>query len=369
MNKRILFYVGHPAHYHNIRNLCAELDKKGFNILIVAREKDVLYKLLEECPYQKILIGAGKDKSKLSVALHLVKREWQMLKIALRFKPKLMLGTDMIITHVGKVLNIPSYILNEDDAEAVPLFAKLAYPLATGIFCPLPCSVGKYTSKKIGYAGYHELAYLHPDYFKPDAEKVRQLMQNGKPYFLLRFVELTAHHDTGKKGIDRNLAKELINILSEKGNVFISSERKLERDFDSYRITIRPEDMHHALYYASAFIGDSQTMTAEAAVLGTPSFRFNDFVGQLGYLEELEHKWQLTFGYKTNQREQFLQKVKNFVSVDMNKANWQQCRNEMLKHNVNLTALLLWFIEEYPTSAKEVKTNSDYYKRFIHNPF
>ncbi len=35
-------------------------------------------------------------------------------------------------------------------------------------------------------------------------------------------------------------------------------------------------------------------MIAEAAVLGTPSIRFNDFVGKLGYLEDLEHKYGLT---------------------------------------------------------------------------
>lgn len=29
-------------------------------------------------------------------------------------------------------------------------------------------------------------------------------------------------------------------------------------------------------------------MAAEATILGTPSIRFNDFVGKLGYLEELE---------------------------------------------------------------------------------
>jgi predicted glycosyltransferase len=48
------------------------------------------------------------------------------------------------------------------------------------------------------------------------------------------------------------------------------------------------------------YIGDSQTMTAEAAVLGTPAIRFNDFVGELSYLEELEYTFDLTYGIKTN---------------------------------------------------------------------
>jgi predicted glycosyltransferase len=309
--KKILFYVGHPAHYHNIRNLAARLEKKGFSVLVVAREKDVLFRLLENCPFETILIGGAAGHSRLHKAAHLFNRELQMIAIARKHKPMLMMGTDMIITHVGKLLGIPSFILNEDDAEAVPLFARLAYPMATGIFCPSCCSVGKYTNKKIGYAGYHELAYLHPDYFTPERSRIETLFKDNKPYYLLRFVDLTAHHDVGKKGIHKELALRIIQLLSEKGTVYISSERKLEPEFESYRIAIHPQDIHHALYYADLFLGDSQTMTAEAAVLGTSSLRFNDFVGKLAYLDELEHRWQLTFGFTTNREDLLLMKVRN----------------------------------------------------------
>lgn len=64
--------------------------------------------------------------------------------------------------------------------------------------------------------------------------------------------------------------------------------------------------IHHAMAFAKMYIGDSQTMAAEAAVLGTPSIRFNDFVGEIGYLEELENTYQLTFGIMTSDRENLL---------------------------------------------------------------
>ena len=365
--KKILFYVGHPAHYHNIKNLAALLEKKNFDVLIVARQKDVLFRLLEDCPYEKVLIGGAKGNSKISKAAHLFLRELKMINIVRKHKPMMMLGTDMIITHVGKLLGIPSFILNEDDAEAVPLFAKLAYPLATGIFAPIPCSTGKYQSKKIAYAGYHELAYLHPDYFKPDKSKIINLIKDNKPYYLLRFVDLTAHHDVGKKGIHKTLAWEIIKRLSAKGNVFITSERKLENEFEPYRITIHPNDMHHGLYFADLFVGDSQTMTAEAAVLGTPSLRFNDFVGKLGYLEELAHKWKLTFGFKTNEEKKLLAKIDEMLSQQDLKNEWQQKKQTMLKQNVNLTELLDWFITGYPQAFSDAKSNPEFYKRFIHS--
>ena len=46
------------------------------------------------------------------------------------------------------------------------------------------------------------------------------------------------------------------------------------------------------------FIGDSQTMTSEAAVLGTPAIRCNSFVNRISYLEEEENTYELTFGFK-----------------------------------------------------------------------
>ena len=48
--------------------------------------------------------------------------------------------------------------------------------------------------------------------------------------------------------------------------------------------------------FASLYIGDSQTMAAEAGVLGVPFVRFNDFVGRIGYLRELEDVYRLGFG-------------------------------------------------------------------------
>ena len=55
-------------------------------------------------------------------------------------------------------------------------------------------------------------------------------------------------------------------------------------------------------------------MAAECAVLGTPSIRFNDFVGKLGYLEELELEYGLTFGIKTSDPEKLLDMANNYIS-------------------------------------------------------
>ena len=66
--------------------------------------------------------------------------------------------------------------------------------------------------------------------------------------------------------------------------MYITSERELPEEFEKYRIKIKVNDIAHAIYFAELLIADSQTMSAEAAVLGTPYIRYNDFIGKISYL-------------------------------------------------------------------------------------
>ena len=353
--KRFLFYLGHPAHYHNISIVAANLREKGHEILLVARAKDVLFDLLEGTDFNVIYLKPKKGNNKLSLIKTVVKREFKLFSIANKFKPNLLIGTDIVITHVGKLLGIPSIVLNEDDALEVPFLAKYGFKYASKVFSPESCDISPYNHKKFAYKGYHELAYLHPDHFMPDQSKIFGLSEDGKPFFILRFAELTAHHDEGKKGITNELAHQLIDVLSPFGRVYITSERKLEPDLDSYRIKLHPKDIHHALHFAHMYIGDSQTMAAEAAVLGTPSIRFNDFVGKLGYLEELEHKFQLTHGIHTSQPGMLLAKVKELLNVENLNIIYKERRDKMTASCVNVAELWTRCFEAYPNLSDSEK--------------
>lgn len=338
--KTYLFYLGHPAHYHNISVVIKEMVAEDCNIVLVARAKDVLFSLLENLPHTIIFLPPKKGKNKLALIVEVLKRQLTLTKLCLKYKPKLLVGTDIVITHIGKLLKIPAVILNEDDAKEVPLLAKFGFKYATAVFSPNCCNISPYNHKKISYNGYHELAYLHPNYFVPDKSKISSLFVANKPYFILRFAELTAHHDKGKKGINLSIAKKLIEKLTPFGQVFITSERKLETELESYRIKIHPTAMHHALFFANMYIGDSQTMAAEAAVLGTPSIRFNDFVGKLGYLEELEHRYQLTFGISTSNTDALFKKVDELLNTPNLADEFEQRKQKMLASTEDV--MLLW---------------------------
>ena len=364
MSKRFLFYLGHPAHYHNIAKAAEVLTERGHQIILVAREKDVLFKLLENTPWTVEYLKARKGQSKAALVKTILSREGKMWRLVRKYKPDLLVGTDIVITHVGRALKVPSLVLNEDDAKEVPFLAKFGFKYASAVLSPDSCNIAPFEHKKVSYPGYHELAYLHPNHFTPDPKRVEALSPDGKPYFILRFAELSAHHDEGRTGITTTLANEIIAQLLPLGRVYITSERKLEPEFEKHRILIKPKDIHHALFGARMYIGDSQTMAAEAAVLGTPAIRFNDFVGKLGYLEELEHRFGLTKGITTDHPEELLETLKDWLGKPDLEEQWDRKRTHMLKETIDVCAFFVWFFETFPDSKKVVDSEVDWASRF-----
>ncbi len=337
--------MGHPAHYHNVKFVARDLHDQGHKIIFVARAKDVLFQLLNGIPYKTIYLKGRNSSSKAGLIWSVFKREIRMLGICLKYKPTILIGTDIVITHVAKLLGKKSIVINEDDAKEVPFLAKYGFKYSTKTLSPHCCNITPYEDKKIGYLGYHELAYLHPDFFQPNSSKIDQLKVPGD-YFILRFAQLNAHHDDGRTGITDTLALKVIDKLTQFGTVFISSERKLATKLEPYRIQIDPRDIHDVMWGAKMYIGDSQTMAAEAAVLGTPSIRFNDFVGKLGYLEELERRFGLTRGISTDQPERLLSTIDELLSTDDLKESWEKKRQIMLAECDNVHRVWLNLIED-----------------------
>jgi predicted glycosyltransferase len=136
----------------------------------------------------------------------------------------------------------------------------------------------------------------------------------------------------------------LIRILSEYGKPLITSERPLSNDLEQFRLFIEPEEIHHYLGCARFIIGDSQTMSAEAAVLGTPYIRFNDFVGKIGYLEELENKYKLGYGIPTSQTDSLIEKTRELIYETENPLVFKERRELMLKDKSNAADFLFNYI-------------------------
>ena len=358
---KALFQISHPAHFHLFRHTIEALKKDGHEVAVVIRPKDVLEQLCINAGWKFLKVKErSRTAGRLGQAFSIIRRTIEVFRIVRRERPDILIGSDGVLAYVGKFSGIPAIDCEEDDAEATPLNARLFYPWFTDIIAPDCCSVGKWTAKKIPVASYHELAYLHPHHYTARRDKVvRYGIDPDKPYFLMRFVQLTAYHDVGIHGINSEIAERLIEILSPYGPVYISSERPMEERFESFRIKIDPIDMHDVMFYASLYIGDSQTMAAEAGVLGVPFVRFNDFVGRLSYLNELENRYQLGFGHKTDDVDGLFASVQRWLDTPDRKAVCALRRQQMLEDKIDYAAFLIWFIENYPESSRIMSVNPD----------
>lgn len=361
---KYLFQLNHPAHYHLFKNTIKLLKNNGHKVSILARQKDILIELLKDEDYEVLKVEKGNS---LVEKLKLIKHsQSEILEYTKKINPDIIIGTGDF-SYVTKKLGVPSIFCGEDDAKLnLLLFAwtLITYKNFSTILAPFGVDNSIWNKKTTFYHGYQKLAYLHPNQFSPNKQIVEKYFSSEKPYFLLRFAKLNAYHDVNAKGINTQIAQNLIDILIKYGDVYITSERELEPQFEKYRLNIDPLDIHHIMAFSKLYVGDSQSMAVEAAMLGVPSVRFNDFAGKISVLEELEHKYGLTFGIKTDKPELLYQKINELLAYPDLREEFQKRRQKMISDKIDVTAFLVWFIENYPESAKIMKENPDYQFNF-----
>lgn len=358
----ILIDINHPAHVHLLRNTYKILVGHGHKIVVAVKEIPSAMKLLDLYGIPYINIGKKDDAIGKKGVDQLV-YDSRLLKIVHENHIDIGLGSSINIPHVSKLSRMKSVILDDDDDEVEPLFVKFGHPFADAILTP--CAITRKSKKAIYVASYHELAYLHPKRFVPNAKVLQDVgIEEGEPYFILRFNAFKAHHDMGESGLSIENKHHLVDCLKSKGKVFITTERNIDDEFKPYQLTVSPEKAHSLMYYATMFVGDSQTMTSEAAVLGTPALKSNSFAGRLSVPNELEQKYNLCYSFQPSQMEAFFEKVEELLALPDLKGEWGKRRNRMLVDKIDYTGFLVWFVENYPKSRQLLIDNPDYQYEF-----
>lgn len=348
---KILISVNHPAHVHLFKNFIWKMEEKGHQFLIVARDKDKTIELLEKLGFTYILTGKAQTTPS-GYLRELIVRIKKFYTIIGDFKP------DIVLTQMDPSIGFASFLRKVPyiclaDSEPAGLILTSTMPFTQAVLTPSSFrkNLGK---KQIIYSGYKELAYLHPGIFTPNISILDELgVRVGDPYIIIRFVSWSAHHDIGEHGIKNKLA--IVKQLEQYGRVFISSESKLSEELEKYALKISPEKIHDVLYFARLLFCDSQTMTTEAGVLGTPAVRCNSFVGSddMGNFIELEKKYHLIYNFSDENTA--LNCSISLLKKPGLKREWKERRNKLLSEKIDVTAFMIWFVENYPQSISEIK--------------
>jgi hypothetical protein len=193
----------------------------------------------------------------------------------------------------------------------------------------------------VKYPGYKQTAYLHPNHFKPDRGVLDALgVAPGERFFLLRLVDMVASHDGGESGVPAAVKQTLLARLRERGRVFITHEGELPAELQPLRFPLPPDKLHDALAFADLLIGDSATMAAEAAVLGTPNLHLSSWSGRLALLREIEERYGLMFAFRLGDAAGLLARLERWLAEPNLRQSLAGGHRRLLADNVDVAE---WF--------------------------
>ncbi len=339
---KIVFDLNHPAHVHKLKNIIWDLEKKGHDILITASDKDLTYFLLDKYGFDYKKVGSY-GSSFMDKLVNIPILDYKMYEITKEFHPDVFVGISSIrAAHVSRLLHRISITL-DDTEHAVE--GRMLYKPFTNVILTPSSFLSNLGQKQKKFNGYFELAYLHPQFFKPNKSVLEDLgLSKNEHFIILRFVSFTAIHDIGQNGIKNKLL--FIKKMEKYGRVLITSEKKLPIDLENYRVSISPEKIHSLLSLADMYVGEGAAMAAEAAILGVPSFYISTLASQMGNFIELENKYHLLSSFSNSNIAE--KKIEHLMSGKNVKTQWLIKKENMLNDKINVVKYITDFIETYP---------------------
>lgn len=340
---RILVEILHPAHVHFFRHFIAEMESRGNEFLITSRAKDVTTALLNAYGIPHRVLSEQR-RGALGLGAELLERTRKLLHLVEEFQPNVMTGImGPTITLAGKWKRIRTVVFY--DTESATMTNPWVYRLAD-VVCTPDSYGGKVPGHHIRYAGYHDLAYLHPNRFTPDPERLRGFGLNpSRPFSLGRFVAFEASHDFGDRGLSREGKVAMLRHLAQFGEVVVSTEGSVPPDLPAKRLSGPAADIHHVLAAAQIVVGDSGTMSSEAAVLGTPAVFVS--TARLSVLRDLE----ATYGLLANRTPDDLEGAIAAVTRLQQEAKTGYlaiARQRLLADKVDVTSWMVEFFSRVP---------------------
>lgn len=346
---RVLVDIGHPAHVHFFRNPIRLLKGLGHEIFVTSRDKEIALELLDEINIKHQSLSKQSKGGLYSLGTELIQRNWALHKVIQDFHPDVMAGIGGIfIAQMGLLHRIPSLVFY--DTENATLQNALTYPFASCVMVPRCYQSWVPKKRHIHYAGYHELSYLHPDYFSPNRNIALKngLAETGDTY-LIRLVSWQASHDIGEKGWTADLLTKLVEKLSSIGKVLITAEGPLPDKLEGYRYQGKVSEMHHLMAFCRAHIGESATMASESAVLGVPAIYAAE-TGR-GYTTEQEERYGLVINISNIEWSIMEEKINDMLDYPI--SHWAEARSKLLGDTIDVAQFVTRCITTYPEPLHE----------------
>lgn len=344
----ILVEIGHPAHVHFFKNPISIWKKQGHKIIIVTRDKEITHPLLDEIGLKYIPLT--KQKTNYFFMIFELLFRWVAIFFII-IKEKI----NVAISISGISTAFPAYIarivsITLTDTEDAYLTNSIAFRFSRIVLVPSTFLHKSKFSNIQTYNSFHELAYLHPNWFKPEKKNLLCFgIHEHEKYILMRTIKWKSLHDINETGISEDGLRILIDIVLKKGyKIYLSSERRISKEFEKYRIKGDISKIFDLMAFSSGYIGESPTMAVEAALIGKPSVLVNSRVRALGNMIELQNKYGILFNFE--KFDPALEFIKNEFFTDATSGKILNSRNKLLKEKIDISMWIAQFTIDYTTN-------------------
>lgn len=337
---KAIFDVGHPAHVHLFKNTIRNLSHSGWNVKVLARPKEITLELLNSYGFDYQVLRHYNHLFFKAIGMILI--DIMYLKIARRFDPDILVSVGSPYSaHISAILRKPHIVFIDTPAKKNSLYylshhavlKKLTKAVCTPDVYPAVFS----QNKQIRYKGYHELAYLHPNYFTRDGSVLNEMgLTPQDKFIIMRFASLDALHDIRQKGFDNTAERiQFVKRLQQYCRVFVTSERPIP-ELKKYELTISPHKIHDLLAFATMYIGEGATMASEAGVLAVPWIFI--YSKTLPYLDDQEKNHGL--GFTVQDASSAFKICLDLLKRKNLRQEWLKKRDQLLKDKIDVTKFM-----------------------------
>lgn len=295
---RILLDITHPADVHFFARPLENWRREGHTVDVVARDKDIALPLLTRLGIAFESIGRA-GSGAVGLALELLARQRHLLRLMDARRPDVAAGFGgTFVVHPARRLGVRRVVFT--DTEHARVSNGITLPFAS-LVCTPRCYRRRLRARHLRFQGYKELSYLHPRYFTPDPTALAAAqLDPAEPFVFVRLVSWRSGHDLFDHGLTD--VRGALRRLQRHARVVLSAEGPLPDELEPLRLRGPLEQVHHVLAHARLYFGESPTMAAEAAVLGTPAVVVS--TSRRSYIDELDVRYGLVAHFDHRRRAQ-----------------------------------------------------------------
>jgi uncharacterized protein len=291
LRAKIWIDLDNTPHVPLFMPVVAELEKRGYDVVLTARDAFQVCELAKKKGLVCRKIGRHSGKNKLRKVLGLFLRAAQLAPVVWQEKPDLALShgsrSQIIICNL---LGIPTLLMADYEFAAYPPFMRPTWEMAPDIIPDSALSCPPDRIKK--YPGIKEDIYVPS--FKPDVRFLESLhLDAGKINLVVRPPATEAHYHNPEAEIllarfmDRAIGTSGVQVILVPRNQRQAAQLRIDFPhwFEGGR-TIIPETAVEGLdliWHADLVVSGGGTMNREASALGVPVYSL--FRGKIGAVD------------------------------------------------------------------------------------